>query len=126
MRKVTLLTLFAIMFAAVGSATEQSTFVCEMKSWVQISPNGDLQHIKRPEASQFSFMIRDSQLSFVSDDFTINTHEIVYISPAPEFRAVTYVGVHGLETLSYRKGQFSFIKQTLNATELVNAYCRGI
>ena len=126
MRNATLLTLFAILFAAVGFVMDQSTYVCKVNSWIQISPEGDLRDIEQPDASLFSFIIKDSQLNFVSDDITINTHKIVYISPAPAFRALTQVGVHGLETLYYSKGLFSFIKQTPNATEVINAYCSAI
>ncbi len=63
------------------------------------------------------------KLNFVSDDMTKNTLEVVYSSPAPEFRATADVGVQGVETLYYRKGLFSFAGQRPSGIEVVSARC---
>ena len=52
-----------------------------------------------------------------------NTLEVVYSSPAPEFRAAADVGVQGVETLYYRKGLFSFAAQRPSGIEVVSAHC---
>ena len=126
MRTAILSALFVITFSAVSSAEEQSTYVCKATNWVQISPEGNLLNMERPEASMFSFIVENSQVNFVSDAITENTLNLVYTSPAPEFRAEIGIGVQGIETLYYRKGLFSFIKQTPKATEVVHANCDEI
>ena len=94
-----------------------------MTTWIQISPEGELRYIEWPEASLFSFVVENSKLNFISDDMTNNTLEVVYSSPAPEFRAATDVGVQGVETLYYRKGLFSFGAQRPSGIEVVSAHC---
>ena len=94
-----------------------------MTNWIQGFPEGDLRYIERPEASLFSFIIENGKLNFVSDDMTKNTLEVVYSSPAPEFRATVDVGVQGVETLYYRKGLFSFAGQRPSGIEVVSARC---
>ena len=106
-----------------ADTTARSVYVCKMTTWVQISPEGDLRNIERPEASLFSFIVENDQLNFVSDDITKNTLEVVYSSPAPEFRATVDVGVQGVETLYYRKGLFSFAAQRPSGIEVVSAHC---
>ena len=101
----------------------RSVYVCKMTNWFQVSPEGDLRYIERPEASLFSFIVQNSKLNFVSDDMTNNTLEVVYSSPAPEFRATVDVGVQGVETLYYRKGLFSFAAQRPSGIEVVSARC---
>ena len=94
-----------------------------MTNWIQISPEGNLKTIDWPEAHLFSFIVENSKLNFVSDDMTNNTLEVVYSSPAPEFRATVDVGVQGVETLYYRKGLFSFAAQRPSGIEVVSAHC---
>ena len=94
-----------------------------MTNWIQVSPEGDLRYIERPEASLFSFIVENDKLNFVSDDMTKNTLEVVYSSPAPEFRATVDVGVQGVESLYYRKGLFSFSAQRPSGIEVVSAHC---
>ena len=101
----------------------RSVYVCRMTNWIQVFPEGDLRYIERPEASLFSFIIENSKLNFVSDDMTNNTLEVVYSSPAPEFRATVDAGVQGVETLYYRKGLFSFAAQKSSGIEVVSAHC---
>ena len=101
----------------------RSVYVCKKNNWHQVSPEGDLRYIERPEASLFSFIVQNSKLNFVSDDMTNNTLEVVYSSPAPEFRATVDVGVQGVETLYYRKGLFSFAAQKPSGIEVVSARC---
>ena len=94
-----------------------------MTTWIQISPEGELRYIERPEASLFSFIVENSKLNFVSDNMTNNTLEVVYSSPALEFRAAADVGVQGFESLYYRKGLFSFAAQRPSGIEVVSAHC---
>ena len=94
-----------------------------MTNWIQVFPEGDLRYIERPEASLFSFIIENGKFNFVSDDMTNNTLEVVYSSPAPEFRATVDAGVQGVETLYYRKGLFSFAAQRPSGIEVVSARC---
>lgn len=101
----------------------RSVYMCKMTNWFQVFPEGDLRYIEQPEASLFSFIVENDQLSFVSDDMTKNTLEVVYSSPAPEFRATVDVGVQGVETLYYRKGLFSFAAQRPSGIEVVSAHC---
>ena len=54
---------------------------------------------------------------------TENILEVIYSSPAPEFRATVDVGVQGVETLYYRKGLFSFAAQRPSGIEVVSAHC---
>ena len=114
------------MFSAGATVAERSTYVCKATNWIQISPEGNLKNIDWPEASLFSFIIENGKFNFVSDDITKNTLEVVYSSPAPEFRATVDVGVQGVETLYYRKGMFAFMKQTPGLTEVVHANCDKI
>ena len=123
MRTAALFLLLTAIFSAGAVATERSTYVCKITNWIQISPEGDLLNIERPEASLFSFIVQNSKLNFVSDDMTKNTLEVVYSSPAPEFRATVDVGVQGVETLYYRKGLFSFAGQRPSGIEVVSAHC---
>ena len=108
---------------SLADTTARSVYVCKMTTWIQISPEGELRYIERPEASLFSFIVENSKLNFVSDDMTKNTLEVVYSSPAPEFRATVDVGVQGVETLYYRKGLFSFAAQRPSGIEVVSAHC---
>ena len=80
-----------------------------------------MRYIMRPEASLFSFIVENDELNFVSDGMTNNTLQVVYSSPAPEFRAAADVGVQGVETLYYRKGLFSFAGQKPSGIEVVSA-----
>ena len=123
MRPAALFLLLTAMFSAGATAAERSTYVCKATNWIQISPEGDLRNIERPEARLFSFIVKNSKLNFVSDDMTNNTLEVVYSSPAPEFRATVDVGVQGVETLYYRKGLFSFAAQRPSGIEVVSAHC---
>ena len=107
---------------SLADTTARSVYVCKMTTWIQISPEGELRYIERPEASLFSFIVENSKLNFVSDDMTNNTLEVVYSSPAPEFRAAD-VGVQGVESLYYRKGLFSFSAQRPSGIEVVSAHC---
>ena len=111
------------MFSAGATAAERSTYVCKVTNWIQISPEGNLKNIDWPEANLFSFIVQNSKLNFVSDDMTKNTLEVIYSSPAPEFRAAADVGVQGVETLYYRKGRFSFTAQRPSGIEVVSARC---
>ena len=123
MRTAALFLLLTAIFSGGAAATERSTYVCEVTNWIQISPEGNLKNIDWPEASLFSFIVENSKLNFVSDDITKNTLEVVYSSPAPEFRATVDVGVQGVETLYYRKGLFSFAGQRPSGIEVVSARC---
>ena len=109
--------------ASLADDTARSVYVCKMTTWIQISPEGDLRDIERPEARLFSFVVEGSKLNFVSDDMAKNTLEVVYSSPAPEFRATADVGVQGVESVYYKKGLFSFAAQKPNGTEVVSARC---
>ncbi len=123
MRLTALFLLLTAMFSASAAAAERSTYVCKVTNWIQISPEGNLKNIDWPEASLFSFIVENGKLNFVSDDITKNTLEVVYSSPAPEFRATVDVGVQGVETLYYRKGLFSFAAQRPSGIEVVSAHC---
>ncbi len=123
MRLTALSLLLTAMFSAGATAAERSTYVCKVTNWIQISPEGNLKNIDWPEASLFSFIVKNGKLNFVSDDITKNTLEVVYSSPAPEFRATVDVGVQGVETLYYRKGLFSFAGQRPSGIEVVSARC---
>ena len=117
---------FTLIQTTFADTTARSVYVCKMTTWIQISPEGDLRNIEQSEASLFSFIVENDELNFVSDDMTNNTLEVVYSSPAPEFRAAAGVGVQGVETLYYRKGMFAFVKQTPSFTEVVHANCDKI
>jgi len=104
MRATFLFILFTAMFSVGANAAERNTFICKVTNWIQISSDGNLKNIERPEAGLFSFVVENSKLNFVSDDMTKNTLEVVYLSPAPEFRATANVGVQGVESVYYRKG----------------------
>ena len=123
MRPAALFLLLTAIFSAGAAATERSTYVCKVTNWIQISPEGNLKNIDWPEASLFSFIVQNGKLNFVSDDITKNTLEVVYSSPAPEFRATVDVGVQGVESLYYRKGLFSFSAQRPSGIEVVSAHC---
>ena len=123
MRMATLHALSALLFSVTSAAAERATYLCEITNWIQISPEGNLKNIDWPEASLFSFIIENGKFNFVSDDITKNTLEVVYSSPAPEFRATVDVGVQGVETLYYRKGLFSFAAQRPSGIEVVSAHC---
>ena len=123
MRMATLYALGALLFSVTSAAAERATYLCEFTNWIQISPEGNLKNIDWPEASLFSFIVKNGKLNFVSDDITKNTLEVVYSSPAPEFRATVDVGVQGVETLYYRKGLFSFAAQRPSGIEVVSARC---
>ena len=126
MRPAALFLLLTAIFSAGAAATERSTYVCKVTNWIQISPEGNLKNIDWPEANLFSFIVENRKLNFVSDDMTKNTLEVVYSSPAPEFRATVDVGVQGVETLYYRKGLFSFAAQRPSGIEVVSARCDAI
>ena len=126
MRTGALFLLLMAIFSAGAAATERSTYVCKVTNWIQISPEGNLKNIDWPEANLFSFIVENRKLNFVSDDMTKNTLEVVYSSPAPEFRATVDVGVQGVETLYYRKGLFSFAAQRPSGIEVVSARCDAI
>ena len=123
MRLTTLFLLLAAMFSAGATAAERSTYVCKVTNWIQISPEGNLKNIERPEASLFSFIVQNSKLNFVSNDMTENILEVIYSSPAPEFRATADAGAQGVETLYYKKGLFSFAAQRPSGIEVVSARC---
>ena len=108
---------------SLADTTARSVYVCKMTTWIQISPEGNLKNIDWPEASLFSFIVENGKVNFVSDDISKNTLEVVYSSPAPEFRATVDVGVQGVETLYYRKGLFSFAAQRPSGIEVVSAHC---
>ena len=108
---------------SLADTTERFVYVCKMTNWIQVSPEGDLRYIERPEASLFSFIVENDKLNFVSDHMTNNTLEVVYSSPAPEFRATVDVGVQGVETLYFRKGLFTFAAQRPSGIEVVSARC---
>ena len=114
---------FTFIQTSFADTTARSVYVCKMTNWIQVSPEGNLKNIERPEANLFSFIVENSKLNFVSDDMTKNTLEVVYSSPAPEFRATVDVGVQGVETLYYRKGLLSFSAQRPSGIEAVSAHC---
>ena len=123
MRLTALSLLLTAMFSAGATAADRSTYVCKVTNWIQISPEGNLKNIDWPEASLFSFIVQNSKLNFVSDDISKNTLEVVYSSPAPEFRATADAGAQGVETLYYKKGLFSFAAQRPSGIEVVSARC---
>ena len=123
MRMATLYALSALLFSVTSAAAERATYLCEITNWVQISPEGNLKNIERPEASLFSFIVQNSKLNFVSNDMTENILEVIYSSPAPEFRATADAGAQGVETLYYKKGLFSFAAQRPSGIEVVSARC---
>ena len=82
-----------------------------------------MRYIVWPEASMFSFIVENVELNFVSDGIINNTLQVVYPSPALEFRATVDVVVRGVETLYYRKGLFSFAAQRQSGIEVVSACC---
>ena len=53
---------------------------------------------------------------------TENILEVIYSSPAPEFRATADAGL-GVETLYYKRGLFSFAAQRPSGIEVVSARC---
>ena len=123
MRMATLYALSALLFSVTSAAAERATYLCEITNWIQISPEGNLKNIERPEASLFSFIVQNSKLNFVSNDMTENILEVIYSSPAPEFRATADAGAQGVETLYYKKGLFSFAAQRPSGIEVVSARC---
>ena len=123
MKLVALSAFLIAMFSVGADAAERSTFICKVTNWIQISSAGNLRTIERPEAGLFSFVVENGKLNFVSDDMAKNTLEVVYSSPAPEFRATADVGVQGVESVYYKKGLFSFAAQKPNGTEVVSARC---
>lgn len=123
MRTATVFTLAMMLISVGANAAERNTFICKVTNWIQISSDGNLKNIERPEAGLFSFVVENSKLNFVSDDMTKNTLEILYSSPAPEFRATANVGVQGVESVYYKRGLFSFAAQKPNGTEVVSALC---
>lgn len=123
MRTATVFTLAMMLISVGAKAAERSTFICKVTNWIQISPDGNLKNIERPEAGLFSFVVENSKLNFVSDDITKNTLEVAYSSPTPEFRATADVGVQSVESVYYKKGLFSFAAQKPNGTEVVSARC---
>ena len=123
MRMATLYALSALLFSVTSAAAERATYLCEITNWIQISPEGNLKNIERPEASLFSFIVQNSKLNFVSNDMTENILEVIYSSPAPEFRATADAGAQGVETLYYKKGLFSFAAQRQSGIEVVSARC---
>ena len=55
MRMATLYALSALLFSVTSAAAERATYLCEITNWIQISPEGNLKNIERPEASLFSY-----------------------------------------------------------------------